>query len=298
MFSLRRGISSLPVHALLVAGLYGQAAPQTPPAQTAPAQTPQAQTPPAQAPTAETPAPAKPSQAQSPNAVKVDTSVLKKRNFVRLISFGPTLSVLGQTPIQNGDFGEDKTGFSQTSSTVGGGYRIGWGGVVQVRLPGKFAFAGSILLHKSQHASTTDTYEGTDNPNTPLDDRKHTTIDQSSIVNYWDYTALLRWYTKEHKAPGPRAFFEGGLNMRQTHSIRTVRETTLGATTVQDTAPVVPTRSWAKGLTGGVGAQFVDDFGVKLVPEFRYTRWVQPNFDSLSTQSRKNQFEAIVSITF
>jgi hypothetical protein len=42
----------------------------------------------------------------------------------------------------------------------------------------------------------------------------------------------------------------------------------------------------------------VDDFGVKLVPEFRYTRWIQPTFDTLSTFSRKNQFEAIVSITF
>jgi hypothetical protein len=53
-----------------------------------------------------------------------------------------------------------------------------------------------------------------------------------------------------------------------------------------------------RGLTGGIGAQFVDDFGVKLVPEFRYTRWIQPTFDTLSTFSRKNQFEAIVSITF
>lgn len=272
MSFFRRGLSSLPVQAILAAGLYGQAAPQA--------------------------EPAKPSQAQSTNAVKVDTSVLKKRSFVRPISVGVTLSVLAQTPLQNGDFGDDKTGFSQTASTAAGGYRVGFGGLVQVRLPRKFAFAASVLQHKSQHSRTIDTYEGTDNPNTPLDDRKHTTIDETSIVKYWDYTFLLRRYTKDHFQSGHRAFFEGGINIRDARSIRSERETTLGATTTPDNKPIVPDRKMGRGLVGGVGAQFVDDFGVKLVPEFRYTRWIQPTFDNLSTQSRKNQFEAIVSITF
>jgi hypothetical protein len=109
---------------------------------------------------------------------------------------------------------------------------------------------------------------------------------------------MLRRYTKDHEAPGHRAFFGGGFNFRDARKIRTERETTLGATTTPDNKPIVPTRSLSRGITGSVGAQFVDDFGVKLVPEFRYTRWLQPTFDDRSTQSRRNQFEAIVSITF
>ncbi|MFN0106782.1 MAG: hypothetical protein ACKV2U_32395 [Bryobacteraceae bacterium] len=269
MSCFRRGFTSLPVHALLVAGLYGQAAPQTP-------------------------APAKPAQTESSS----ESTDLKRRSYVKPISVGLTLSVLGQVPILNGGFSDARTGFSVDATTGAGGYRIGWGGNAQVRLPRKFAFVGSLLLHKSGHGSTIDTYEGTDNPNTPLDDRKHTTVEESSIVNYWDYTFMVRRYTKDHDAPGHRAFFGGGFNFRDVRKIRSERETTLGADTTSDTKPIVPTRDNGRGITGAVGAQFVDDFGVKLVPEFRYTRWLQPTFDALSTQSRKNQFEAIVSITF
>ncbi len=271
MSFIRRGLTSISAHALLVAGLYGQAAPQTP-----------------------TPAPAKPSQVGS-SSVSTD---LKKRAYVRRFSFGVTLAVLGQSPLQNGAFSEFKPGLAVDATTAAGGYRIGYGGMVQVRLPKKYAVVGSILQHKSQHASTIDTYEGTDNPNTPLDDRKHVTVDETSIIKYWDYTLMARRYTKDHDAAGHRAFFEGGINIRDIRNIRSERETTLGATTTPDNKPIVPTRKMGRGLVGGIGAQFVDDFGVKLVPEFRYTRWVQPSFGSQSSQSRKNQFEAVVSITF
>lgn len=269
MFSFRRGFSSLPFQVALVVGLYGQAVPQTP-------------------------APAKPTQTGS---ASVSTD-LKKRSYVKRISVGATLSVLAQVPLLNGGFSEAKPTFILNSTTAAGGYQVGWGGNVQVRLPNKFAVAGSLLLHKSGHGSTIDTYVGTDNPNTPLDDRAHTTVEEASIVNYWDYTLMLRRYTKDHEAAGHRAFYGGGFNFRDVRKIRSERETTLGATTTHDTKPILPTRDIGRGITGSVGAQFMDDFGVKLVPEFRYTRWLQPSFNSQSTLARKNQFEAIVSITF
>jgi hypothetical protein len=269
MSCFRRGLSSLPVQVALIAGLFGQAAPQKP-------------------------EPAKPSQ-NSPNAVSTD---LKKRAFVRAISAGATLSILGQMPMTNGEFRDEKTGFFETATTAAGGYRYGFGGNVQVRLPRKFAVVASVLQHKSGHRSTIDTYVGVDNPNTPLDDRIHTTVEESSIVTYWDYALMVRRFTRDHFAPGHRAFFGGGFNFRDVRKVRSTRETTLGATTTSDTKPIVPTRDIGRGITGAVGAQFVDDFGVKLMPEFRFTRWLQPTFDTKSQLSRKNQFEAIVSITF
>ncbi|MBI2684962.1 MAG: hypothetical protein HYX27_01500 [Acidobacteria bacterium] len=279
MSSFRRGLTSLPVQAILAAGLYGQAVPQIP-APTAPP-----------ASTGQTPAPAKPA------TQAVDDTMLKRKSYVRPFSAGVMLSVLGQIPIQDGGFSDALTNQTRDASTTARGYRIGYGVTGQVRLPRKFAFSVSVAQHKSGHSSTLDQYDGVDNPNTPLDDRKHTTIEESSIVKYWDYTFVLRRYTKDHTAPGHRAFFEGGLNMRNVKSVRSTRETTI-TETVADSVPVVPANKVARGLVGGVGAQFVDDFGVKLVPEFRYTRWLQPSFDALSTMSRKNQFEAIVSITF
>lgn len=282
MSFLRRGISSLPVQALLVpalwvTGLHGQAAP--------PQGTPAPQAPPT-------------GVSSSVQTAKGESTDLKKKNYVKIFSGGVTLSVLGQIPISNGGYSETRTNFTLDAGTAAEGYRIGFGGMVQVRLPKKFAFAVSVLQHKSGHSTTVDQYEGVDNPNTPLDDRIHTTIAESSVVKYWDYTFLVRRYTKSHQMPGPRAFFEGGINLRDVRNVRTTRETTVGATITEDTIPVVPARGMSRGFVGGVGAQFIDDFGIKLVPEFRYTRWIQQSFDSLSTQSRKNQFEAIVSITF
>ena len=268
MSCFRRGFTSLSASALLVAGLYGQAAPLA--------------------------APAKPAQTGSPSV----TTDLKKKAYVRPFSFGVTLGVLAQSPMQNGGFGEQRTNYTQTASTVPGGYRIGFGVTGQVRLPKKYAVAASVLQYKSRHDSVIDIYEGIDNPNTPLDDRTHTTIEESSIVKYWDYTFTLRRYTKDHFAPGPRAFFGGGFNFRDIRNIRSARETTVGADTTADTKPITPPRTMGRGIVGSVGAQFVDDFGVKLVPEFRYTRWLNPVFDVGSQIQRKNQFEAMVSITF
>ena len=42
----------------------------------------------------------------------------------------------------------------------------------------------------------------------------------------------------------------------------------------------------------------MDEFGIKVVPEFRYTRWVNPIFENLTTNTERNQIEAAISLTF
>jgi hypothetical protein len=42
----------------------------------------------------------------------------------------------------------------------------------------------------------------------------------------------------------------------------------------------------------------VDEFGIHLVPEVRYTRWTMPIFHDQSTSSQRNQVEADISLTF
>jgi hypothetical protein len=48
----------------------------------------------------------------------------------------------------------------------------------------------------------------------------------------------------------------------------------------------------------GAGIQFVDEFGIHVVPEFRYTRWEERVFENLTTRSQVNQIEADISLTF
>ena len=37
------------------------------------------------------------------------------------------------------------------------------------------------------------------------------------------------------------------------------------------------------GAMVGAGIQFVDEFGIHVVPEVRYTRWMNPTFENLTT---------------
>ena len=48
----------------------------------------------------------------------------------------------------------------------------------------------------------------------------------------------------------------------------------------------------------GSGLRFVDDFGIKVEPELRYTRWFGRTFNSESTRSSENQIEVNLAFTF
>ncbi len=54
----------------------------------------------------------------------------------------------------------------------------------------------------------------------------------------------------------------------------------------------MPEHRSAIGMVVGAGIQFVDEFGIHVVPEVRYTRWVNPIFDNLTTKTQTNQVEA------
>jgi hypothetical protein len=60
----------------------------------------------------------------------------------------------------------------------------------------------------------------------------------------------------------------------------------------------IPTRKMIPGATAGFGLQFVDEFGIHVVPEFRYTRWFGKSFDTLAGRTRPNSLEFVISLTF
>ena len=48
----------------------------------------------------------------------------------------------------------------------------------------------------------------------------------------------------------------------------------------------------------GYGGQLIDQFGIRVTPSVRYTRWLGESFNSFSTISKRNQIEAIITIGF
>ena len=52
------------------------------------------------------------------------------------------------------------------------------------------------------------------------------------------------------------------------------------------------------GKVGGLGFKFIDDVGIKVMPEVRYTQWSGRSFDSDSTRSAKRQLEVSIAIIY
>jgi hypothetical protein len=228
-------------------------------------------------------------------------STIDNIQWVRRITLGGSFSVLPRFPMRNGSVQQSTfTGLSVNSSTTALGHRLGWGGLVQVALPKRLALAGSVIIHRSAHTSVSDQFEGVDRPTTPQDERTLTSRSSRTDARFWDINLLVRRYSKEHFEPGPRWFYEAGPALRRVAKVRTAGQISVeGAPFADDPNPQNPVANrMARGLTVGIGAQFVDDVGIRVVPEFRYTRFVTRTFDFLSARSRPDQMEALISITF
>ena len=48
----------------------------------------------------------------------------------------------------------------------------------------------------------------------------------------------------------------------------------------------------------GIGGQFIDPIGIRLVPEVRYTRWFAEPFNKFTTATKRYQIEIGLSLTF
>jgi len=70
------------------------------------------------------------------------------------------------------------------------------------------------------------------------------------------------------------------------------------ASTDYNEIPATPSRHSQIGFTAGIGYRFVDELGIKVVPEIRFTRWINHTFDGLSYISSPNQAQVGVGITF
>jgi hypothetical protein len=218
---------------------------------------------------------------------------------VRLFSFGATVSVLALPLIPNRDTQQEVSStLFRASSTAGTQRRIGYGVTTQLALGSRFALNASLLRHRAEFDMVTNELSGTDIAATAVDERQRTTT--IGTTRAWLYTVpvMLRYYNKDRFERGPRVFYGGGLNFRSARNIRT--ESTIDAPTgiSESNTPLRASNRIARGFVVGLGAQFVDEIGIRIVPEVRYTRWINKTFDTFSSRSNPNQVEAMISITF
>jgi hypothetical protein len=186
--------------------------------------------------------------------------------------------------------------------TKGASGRIGYGLTVQARITNHFYVDLSGLIRHIGYQETTTvatTTTGVLNGSTyPI--TTTTSTHEDTRARLIDIPFLVRYYGTGKRPTSPRWFLEAGGAWRLANQIRTSLDSTdaSGNVTCCTTTPVVPKHRSGVGMVVGAGMQFVDEFGIHVVPEVRYTRWLDSTFENLSTTTNHNQVEADISLTF
>jgi len=174
----------------------------------------------------------------------------------------------------------------------------GYGLVAQLALTERFALTIHPSIRKADYTATTHLLEGTDNPNTIADERRGTNIDEDTRARFLDVPVLLRFYGRPRQEEGHRWFAELGPSLRWVRRVRTHRDILRPDQSRASNDTPVDFRKRVTGATAGFGGQFIDPYGVRVVPEVRYTRWLNGAFGNVSGRSRRHQVEIILSLTF
>jgi hypothetical protein len=275
---------------------------QTPEAQTTPAPAP-SQAPP---PTSSAPPQAPPSSTSAPPQAPPSSSsaspeILRTKNYVRRFSIGASMSgvikpiipdlqtsISTVTPVVNGIY-----------STTGISKRFGWGVTGQVLVTSRFAFNVAIFRRSAGFQMSSDTFFGVDNPITDVDERTRAQRFEDTRAVLYDLPAAIRFYGKARNKPGPRWFVDGGGAFRRASNVKSSVTTVLNAgTPTTETRPLAPQHRTAHGLVAGFGAQLIDPLGIRVIPEVRYTRWLNQTWNTGSTLMERNQIEGVITLSF
>jgi hypothetical protein len=250
-------------------------------AQDQPAQTPPAKTPAAQN------APAEQAPAKEPA-------------YVRRISLGVT--GIGQPMNVIPGIKQEQTittpPLDTTVTTSPKAHYAAGGALLQFAFYDRWAVNVGAIYRSAEFEANTIILAGVDNPNTAKDERTQTGITDKTKARYLDFPLLVRRYNLYHNERGHRWFLEAGPSLRWVSKIRTDRRIDYpNGTSATESSPT-PYKKTITGFTAGIGGQFIDPVGVRVIPEVRYTRWLGATFDSLGIHSRRDQVDIVISISF
>jgi hypothetical protein len=176
--------------------------------------------------------------------------------------------------------------------------RFGWGVTAQVAIGERLAVAVAPTIRKVAFHAFIESFEGVDNSSTFLDERAKTQINEDTTARFIDLPVLLRRYNKPRHESGSRWFLEAGPVMRKTSQVRTTLDIVPPKGDRFTKSQPLPFKANSIGVTGGIGGQFIDDFGIRTILEVRYTRWLNRPFESIHGNTRVNTVEAVLTFAF
>ena len=256
-----------------------------------------------QPPPTQAPASAPASQAPSPGTSSSSSSSAPASPSERRFTFGITGSFLGLRQTPNRTFTDDNTTEISTEyQSNGPSDRFGYGVTVQARIVNHWYLDVSGILRRLGYTETTTVSTTTTQylNGSPYPSTTTTSTSDNTNTRLIDIPFLVRYYGTGKHARSPRWFLEAGGTWRTATDIRTILSSidASGIETCCTTTPATPKHHSTVGVVVGAGLQAIDEFGIHVIPEFRYTRWEAPVFENLSTTGRLNQIEVDLTIGF
>jgi len=229
------------------------------------------------------------------------TVFLEERAYVRRFTVGATLSLtpLNLFPKENlVQKIEGTTPVELDSAVDPKSNRVGYGVLLQYAFNERWAVLAHPIYRPMALHAFIQRYEGVDNASTFLDERALFQINEDTKARFIDIPILGRYYAKDRHDGGGRWFFEGGPTMRLTQKVTTARDTVPPkGDRYKDNIPLEYKKN-SIGGTVGVGGQLIDDFGIRSIPEVRYTYWFNKPFDSVHGRTRASQLEFLITFSF
>jgi hypothetical protein len=255
-------------------------------------QSPQQTPPAAEAAKPEAPKPDAAKAGEPPRSVTV---VEKDPVYVRRFSAGVTIQYLPLKMMQSNQIQTTSElgpiEVNSDSSPKSRNVAIGGGVVFQAAITGRIALLSGALWRQTGYETTNTIYVG------PL--RRQIVTEEVTSARFLDFPLLVRRYNIDRTEPGWRWFYEAGGTLRHLWKTRTtIERTENGVVDCCSSGPAEISSRNLPGVTGGFGLQFNDDFGIRIIPEARYTWWLGRTFDSYATRSARHQVEVGVSFTF
>ena len=227
------------------------------------------------------------------------SSVVEKTTYIRRITFGASLTVMGLDTMRDNTTTNTGTAIDAAYSTTGVSKRIGYGVTGQLAITNHISIASGFYLRKTGYTMHSDVYTGIPVPISLIDLRKHTITDETTNARYYDIPYTVRYFVKGRQVKGPHVYLEGGGVSRRVSNISSSIDTSVGSLdTVNSKTPIKPAKQNVTGMVAGFGVHFVDPIGLRVIPSVRYTRFLDSNFNSFSTVPKKNQIEAMITIGF
>jgi hypothetical protein len=222
----------------------------------------------------------------------------------RRVSFGlrvRTLPVRSFSVMDNGHTMNtttiSKTVYDLNYNTTSKSFLLGGGVAFEAAISRRVALTAELLFNRLRYSKVTDTFSGTDDPNTSNDERAHKIATEDTKARLFDLPVLLH-YQVGRSGFLTHVYLSGGATARNASSVRTTNNiTNADGTLANNQTPAQVSKKTLIGATVGVGFRFIDEFNIKVTPEVRYTRWDGLTFGQDSTRSPRNQLEVGIGFT-